>query len=223
MIFYIHLTLNFRLSEATAHSLDNVKQMTATGLQHAIEQHTSLELNIDIDAPYVLIPYAGHYTGDENVLVINLGRLKISTEPRHGLASVKHLYKEGHDNADILQSMIEKSYDKFKIDFTDLQIVLAQSGEDWMECLKASKETVMHVLSPVSLNISVQKCVITDDPRLPLLKVNGELETITLNLVNTKIIQIMSLVNSIPFAAGDEPNEPVFPVSTETVTVTFSL
>lgn len=185
--------------------------MTATGLQYAIEKHTSLELNVDIHAPYIIIPYGGQYTGNENVLVLNLGHLRVTTLPRDDSANVKALYKEGCDDSAILQSMIEQSYDNFNIDFTDLQMVLAQSGEDWMSCLEKSQESPMHILNPLSLKISLQKCVITDDPRLPLMKVKGELPSISINIVNAKLIQIMSLIGSIPFPKSEPA--PVIEVS----------
>lgn len=193
-----------RLSEATANSLNNVKQMTATGLQHAIEKHGSMEIEVDIHAPYIIVPYGGVYTGNENVLVINLGRLKLSTTPRSlSKVNVRTLHDSGTDETDILHQMIDQSYDKFDIVFTDLQVVLAQSGEDWKHCLNLSQETPLHILNPLTLKVTLEKCLITDDPRLPLIKIKGELPSISLKIVNSKLILLMTLISSIPFPENE--------------------
>lgn len=174
--------------------------MTATGLQYAIEKHTYLELSVDISAPYVIIPYGGKYTGNENVLVINLGRLRMSTLPRcKSKPNIKEMYKTGTDASDVLKEMIDQSYDKFNLDFSDLQVILAQSGEDWMSSLMSSKPTPYHILNPLTIMITLEKCLIVDDPRLPLIKVRGELPSISLKVVNSKLVLLMTLINSIPY------------------------
>lgn len=181
--------------------------MTATGLQYAIEKHTSLEVNVDISAPYIIVPYGGKYTGNENVLVINLGRLRMSTEPRaKSMTNVKEMFKAGTDVSDVLRQMIDQSYDKFKLDFSDLQVILAQSGDDWMSCLRSSEGTQYHILNPLTLKISLEKCLISDDPRLPLIKVRGELPSISLQLVNSKLVLLMTLINSIPLPKSEPVN-----------------
>lgn len=188
--------------------------MTATGLQYAIEKHTSLELKIDLHAPYIIIPYGGKYTGNENVLVFNLGRLRMSTLSRQDyVTNVKALHQAGTKETEILNRMIDQSYDKFKIDLTDIQIVLAQSGEDWLECLEQSKESKLHILKPLTLRVSLEKCLITDDPRLPLVKVRGELPSLSLQIVNTKLIHLLSLIHSIPFPKTDIEDDIVVDVS----------
>ncbi|KAJ8973735.1 hypothetical protein NQ317_012874 [Molorchus minor] len=65
-----------QIQAAAGSGLFNVKEMTSTGMAHTIETHARLDINVDLSAPYVIIPYGGKYTGEENVLVLNLGRLK---------------------------------------------------------------------------------------------------------------------------------------------------
>lgn len=42
--------------------LADFKEMSATGLQHAVQQHTTMDLDINLSAPYILIPHGGFYT-----------------------------------------------------------------------------------------------------------------------------------------------------------------
>lgn len=69
------MSINSRIQAAAENKLTDVKQMTSTGLQYAIDKHIRLDLHIDLHAPYVVIPYGGKYTGNEDVLVANLGKV----------------------------------------------------------------------------------------------------------------------------------------------------
>ncbi len=40
---------------------DEIKEQTATGLQHVIEQHKYTDINIDLKPSYVIIPHGGVY------------------------------------------------------------------------------------------------------------------------------------------------------------------
>ncbi|KAF2903862.1 hypothetical protein ILUMI_02321 [Ignelater luminosus] len=196
-----------QLSAAAESSLSNFKEMSATGLQHAIEQHTVLDLKIDLHAPYIIIPYGGKYTGVENVLVINLGCMKISSGDRKDSLDVRHLHARGAGGREILEEMIAQSYDKFVLEFTDLQIVLAQGGEDWLKYVNESSVTPLHLLSPVNLDLTIFKCLITDDPRLPLLKIRGQLPSISINITDVRLLLLVALATSIPFPE-ESPPEP---------------
>lgn len=179
--------------------------MSATGLQYAIQQHTQLDLKIDLHAPYVIIPYGGKYTGVENVLVINLGYMKISSGDRTNSLDIRHLHARGAGGREILEEMIAQSYDKFILEFTDLQIVLAQGGEDWLKYVNESSVTPLHLLSPVNLNLTIFKCLITDDPHLPLVKIRGQLPSISINITDVRLLLLVALATSIPLPEESTP------------------
>lgn len=179
--------------------------MTATGIQYAIDKHIKLDINIDLQAPYVIIPYGGKYTGTENVLVLNFGRLNVySFGVRSSMADVHKLYKEGKDQAYILQFMRENCYDNFMVELNDLQILIAQSDEDWLTTIKDSVHSSMHLLTPLSLKISLSKCLITDDPRLPQTKIKGELPSLNVTMSEARVLLLAALGTSIEFPSSDD-------------------
>ena len=50
--------------QATAESkLADIKEKSATGLQYAIQQQSVLDLNVDLQAPYIIVPHGGLYSG----------------------------------------------------------------------------------------------------------------------------------------------------------------
>jgi hypothetical protein len=55
---------NFFRLQATAESkLADFKEMSATGLQYAIQQQSVMDLSVDLQAPYIIVPHGGFYSG----------------------------------------------------------------------------------------------------------------------------------------------------------------
>ncbi|KRT85331.1 hypothetical protein AMK59_1583, partial [Oryctes borbonicus] len=187
-----------QLSEATAHTISDVKTKSSAGIQHLIDKHVLIDLKIDLSAPYLIIPYGGVYTGTENIIVVNLGRVKITSTDRPK-TSIKEKQLATSTIDEILKVLMEESYDKFTIELTALQVLLVPGGEEWENIMKACKISPLHLLNPISLYLTLHKCIVDDDPRLPQTKVSGVLPAITVKLSDLQLILLFSLVNSIPF------------------------
>ncbi|CAH2018311.1 unnamed protein product [Acanthoscelides obtectus] len=188
---------------AAENRLNKMKEMTTTGLAHAIDKQICLNVNIDIQAPYIIIPYGGKYTGSENVLVANLGHLKIfSFGKRSSTADLKRLHEEGKTQTEIMEHLVKHAYD-FKLEFKNLQILMAQSDENWDAAIKNSMSTDMHLLNPLSISFTYSKCVISDDPKLPHGKVKGQLPSIDVKLSEARILMLFSLIFSITWPSSE--------------------
>nr|XP_023022780.1 vacuolar protein sorting-associated protein 13-like [Leptinotarsa decemlineata] len=180
--------------------------MTSLGLQYAIEKHILLDLNIDLHAPLVIIPSEGKFIEQANVLLVNLGRLKIFTHGKRSSAfEVRKLYEQGKDQKDIFEFMKKNCYDNFRVELSDLQILIAESNENWLTTLSDSVTSDMHLLSPLTLSINYSKCLIVDDPRLPLSIITGELPSISIIFSKARLILLVALMASIDFSGKDIP------------------
>ena len=49
----------FRLQAAAMAKFEDLKEQTATGIQHAIDVHKYTDINIDLKPSYIIIPYGG--------------------------------------------------------------------------------------------------------------------------------------------------------------------
>jgi vacuolar protein sorting-associated protein 13A/C len=59
---------------------------------------------------------------------------------------------------------------------------VAVGQEKWEDSLTRNIVTPMHLLHPTNLTIQLEKCLITDDPRLPKFKVTGTLPNVAVNI-----------------------------------------
>ncbi|XP_044259687.1 vacuolar protein sorting-associated protein 13 isoform X2 [Tribolium madens] len=196
-----------QISAAADSGLSNMKEMTSSGLQHAIDTHVHLDLKVDFRAPYIIIPYGGKYTENENVLVVNLGNFKMHSLDRPPRRDVRQMYAEGCDEKEILKQLMAQSYDQFALELTRVQILIAQSDEDWKIHVNEVKTSDMHILEPINLKVNLATCMITDDPKLPHMKISGELPSIIVNVSDARLLLLMALGNSIPLPKS-EVSEP---------------
>nr|XP_022907872.1 vacuolar protein sorting-associated protein 13-like [Onthophagus taurus] len=183
-------------------SFDNVKYQSSAKIQYAIDNHSQIDLVIDLYAPYVIIPYAGHYSGTENVIAINLGRVKFVS-----IAAEKSAIKEKqrkYTQEELLEALKAESYDKFMLSFSDFQVLLVPGYEDWLPILKKSPKTKYHVLYPMNLDMELYICLVDFDPRLPKCKIEGALSSISLNITDYQLVLTLGLIKSIPFPQTEE-------------------
>lgn len=179
--------------------------MSSSGLQYAIDTHVHLDLKIDFRAPYIIIPYGGKYTENENVLVVNLGNFKMQSLDRPPRRDLRQMYSEGCDEKEILKQLISQSYDQFALELTHVQILIAQSDENWKEHITDVRTSDMHILEPINLKVTLASCMITDDPKLPLMKISGELPSIVVNCSDARLLLLLTLGKSIPLPNSDVP------------------
>ncbi|XP_053387649.1 intermembrane lipid transfer protein VPS13A-like isoform X4 [Mercenaria mercenaria] len=191
-----------QLSQAAMSKFDEIKEQSATGLQHAIDLKKYTEIAVDLQPSYVIVPHGGIWTKQKDVakLVLDLGNLKIGTEKNQSDDSSEPKSPRS------LEEVMLTAYDKFNIKLDRVQLLMAHAGEDWQKARSLS-DSNMHILCPISISILLQKCMFDKDPRMAKMKVRGELPLLSLNMSDHRLQEILSLVQSIPLPEST-PEEP---------------
>lgn len=197
-----------QLQDAAADKLANIKERSATGLQYAISKHPRLELDIEFMPSYIVIPKNGVYhrqQQQDSVIVISLGKLLVQTEPRTKVdTNIRLMHEAGAKQQEIMAEIISQSYDRFFFEICKVQAFVATPNEDWLSVIAYNQETDLHLLQPTSLKISCHLCVIDDDPRLPKMKLTGELSSISVRFSESRVMEAISILLSIPLPKSEE-------------------
>lgn len=69
-------------------------------------------------------------------------------------------------------------------------------GEEWRTVL-SNVDDSMTLLHPTTLEIQFHKCLVTDDPLLPKLRLIGQLPSVVVNITGIILGQNFVLVNNI--------------------------
>lgn len=140
------------------------------------------------------------------MLVVSLGKLLIQTEPRSiEQKNVRAMHGAGANADEILAEIISQSYDKFLFEIQDIQVLVANSNEDWETAINRARGSEMHILEPTFLRLSTHLSVISDDPRLPKVKIACELPSIQVSVTEDRILSILSILTTLPLPESEEP------------------
>ncbi|XP_050667360.1 intermembrane lipid transfer protein Vps13 isoform X3 [Leptidea sinapis] len=192
------------LQAVAENKFSDLKEKSSLGMQYAVHNHTFIELDVDIASSYIIVPQTGIYKGEESCVVVKLGAISVRSEPRSRSLDVSRLHRQGLADDDILREIAGHAYDKMALHLTEMQIVVASSNEDWHSAIVSNEATPLHLLQPTTLVIQIHKCLITDDPRLPKIKIRGELQKIAVGVSEDRLLMLCEILVSMPLPRSEE-------------------
>lgn len=187
-----------KLQAQAVSKLNDIKSMSATGLQHAIEQKKALELLVDLKPSYLIVFEGGRKRKGKLFMVVSFGQLYVHGFPRsRKTPTVQDLVRSGSTEDEVLQVMIAQAYEKYTVKLTAAEAIICPPGEDWRPALKSGKSD-LHVLQPTDIIVDIQKCIVADNVRLPKVKVTGKLPLLRVSVTDFKLVQVLKVLYSIP-------------------------
>uniref|UniRef100_A0A669Q3C3 Vacuolar protein sorting 13 homolog A n=1 Tax=Phasianus colchicus TaxID=9054 RepID=A0A669Q3C3_PHACC len=124
-----------QLTSATLMKLEEFREKTSTGLLYVIETQKVLDLKINLMASYIIVPQKGFYDCTSNLLLLDLGSLKV------GQSSI--------------EDIMSRAYDSFDIQLTSIQLLYSKHDENWQEARKL-KYSSQHILQPLDVNVEFE-------------------------------------------------------------------
>ncbi|KAM8801927.1 intermembrane lipid transfer protein VPS13A isoform 1-T1 [Rhynchonycteris naso] len=179
-----------QLTSATLTKLEEFRDKTATGLLYIIETQKVLDLKINLKASYIIIPQDGIFSPMSNLLLLDLGHLKVTSKIRSELPDTKQ-------GGARLEEIMHRAYDSFDVQLTSIQLLYSRVGENWKEARKLNVST-QHILIPLHFNVEFSKAMVFMDIRMPKFKILGKLPLISLRISDKKLQGILELIESIP-------------------------
>ncbi|XP_065344717.1 intermembrane lipid transfer protein Vps13 isoform X2 [Cloeon dipterum] len=199
-----------QLQAMAVSKLEDIQDRSATLLQHAIHQQKVLDLDIKVAASRMILPQLGKINISEPVpvLVVSLGSLSIASCARDkGLPNISNMIQAGSSEQEVLQEMFSQSYEKFSLQLKEVQVLVAKPGEDWEEKLTKTSESNLHLVQPMSIDISLHRSLLMNDPRIPQFKIAGQLPSLNLHLSEERLLLTAGILVSVPFPES-EPEPP---------------
>ncbi|CAF1265249.1 unnamed protein product [Rotaria sordida] len=189
------------VKQAAYSTYTDVKHRSFILMKHNIEKIKVLDIDIDLQSSYFLLPENGVYRDGVAAVCMDFGHLtlKRSTKPSDSGEQVISP-KEAKDIDDVR----EKSYTQFKLKLENIQLIYANQNESW-EQARQEKNTKIHLIKPMELDLDVGKCIYSDDAVLPAWKVAGNLPSVDLHVSDKRLFQIMNHIQSVPLPESKHP------------------
>uniref|UniRef100_A0A493TJU7 Vacuolar protein sorting 13 homolog A n=1 Tax=Anas platyrhynchos platyrhynchos TaxID=8840 RepID=A0A493TJU7_ANAPP len=179
-----------QLTSATLMKLEEFREKTSTGLLYVIETQKVLDLKINLMASYVIVPQKGFYDSTSNLLLLDLGSLKMKSKSRSDLSELKV-------GQSTIEDIMSRAYDSFDIQLSSIQLLYSKHGENWQEARKL-KYSSQHILQPLDVNVEFSRAMVVTDTRMPKFKLYGQLPLLSVQISDQKLKSILELIDSIP-------------------------
>lgn len=191
------------LLDAAGQTLEGIRKVTRAGLEYALEQHKTIDMQVDMNAPIIIIPE--DVTKEKSlVLVLDAGHIAVTSN----LADQKQLdqlhSKRGqqYSEKDTLE-LEQLMYDRFTIRLDNAQLLI---GDNLEACTRAldSQDRQLHIVERINMAFEAQNAIV-NAPTLTRFKVSGELPVLTLNASDTKYKSLMRIIDiAVPHFGGDD-------------------
>ncbi|CEP17102.1 hypothetical protein [Parasitella parasitica] len=192
-------------------TFEGFKTQTRAGLEYALETHTTLDLNVDMDAPIIIIPES-LTSQDSPVMIIDAGHINVDSQ----LAD-KEVVNE-IKNKDIQNYSIEDTktleglmYDKFNLQLSQTKVLI---GSNTKECLwqlqnhSPRNGVDARFIERIDMNFLIELCILPGKTEFTKMKVSGNLPLLSINLSDSKYKTLMHIVDLIvPKSDDDDSNE----------------
>ncbi|KAG0748282.1 hypothetical protein G6F57_007048 [Rhizopus arrhizus] len=180
-------------------TFEELKFQTRAGLEFALETHTTIDIDIDMDAPIIFIPES---LMNENspVLVIDAGHINIDSE----LADTKvveeikskDIRKFDTEDTKKLESLM---YDKFNLQLTETKILIGSV----QECLWQLQHNALkgdmdpRLVDGIDLKFLVELCILPGKTEFTKFKISGHLPLLSVNVSDSKYKTFMKIIDLV--------------------------
>ncbi|XP_075684410.1 intermembrane lipid transfer protein VPS13A [Rhinoderma darwinii] len=179
-----------QLTSATLNKLEEFRDKTSTGLLYVIETQKVLDLKMHLMASYILVPQDGFYDLTSNLLILDLGSLKMTSKSRSNLPQLK----VGQNS---IEDIMSRAYESFDIQLSNMQMLYSRHYENWKEA-RTENHSAQHILEPMDLRVDFSRAMVVTDARMPKFKLFGELPILSVKISDQKLKGVLELIDSIP-------------------------
>jgi vacuolar protein sorting-associated protein 13A/C len=199
------------LMQTAGATVEQVRQQTRAGLEFALEEHKTINAQLDLQAPLIIVPDS--VTEQSSLcLIVDAGHVSVNSElvDKDTLRDIQSKQKQKLSEAEFkkLESLM---YDKFKLSLDSTQVLIGTTIEETRAQLDAdSPSKNMHVIDRINMDFNVEICIVPKGSDLTKLKISGHLPMLHASISDKKYKGIMRLVDvAIPKFDQDEVDKKV--------------
>ncbi|KAG6336571.1 hypothetical protein ID866_2509 [Astraeus odoratus] len=176
-------------------TLEGLRNETRAGLEYALQTHKTIDLQVDMNAPVIIIPeditsiHGGH-------LIIDAGHISIESDlvDKNILREIHAKRNQQYSEEDYkrLESMM---YDKMFLRLESAQFVVGNDLRACRDALVSEGDDFLHLLERTNIELRVQNSIVPSAINLARFKVAGKLPSLHVNVSDAKYKTLMRLID----------------------------
>ncbi|KAL9595366.1 MAG: hypothetical protein Q9219_006492 [cf. Caloplaca sp. 3 TL-2023] len=200
------------LLETAGATVEGIRQQTRAGLEFALEEHKTLNANLDIQAPLIIIPES--ITSESTLcLVVDAGHVSLNSElvDKETMKDIQSKQKQKYSDEDFKQ-LEGLMYDRFLLRLDSTQVLIGpgiQATKDQVNAKDESKN--YHIIDRITMDFVLETSIIPKATDLTKTRVSGHLPVLHASISDRKYKNMMKLIDiAIPkFESQGSSNETV--------------
>lgn len=208
------------LIDAAGETFDGIRRETRAGLEFALEHHKTIDLQVDMNAPIIIVPERVD-TKECLHMILDAGHIGVNSSLADKAEIRDMQAKKGQALSDDEFHKLEGlMYDEFSLKLESTQLLIGYKLDACLDALHQQQESsALHIIERVGMTFVVQNAML-NLPNLTRFKVSGNLPRLHVNLSDVKYKSLMRIIDvAIPHTDDEvetKPPRPVLPNSKKT-------
>lgn len=196
------------LLETAGATVEGIRQQTRAGLEFALEEHKTLNANLDIQAPLIIIPES--ITKESALcMILDAGHVSLRSDlvDKETMRYIQSKQKKQYTEEDYKQ-LEGLMYDKFLLKLDSTQLLIGPGIQATKDQLSSSEDPHnLHIIDRINMDFTLETSIIPKASDLTKTKISGHLPVLHASISDTKYKNLMRLIDiAIPKFDSDEPS-----------------
>ncbi|KAL6717664.1 Vacuolar protein sorting-associated protein 13 [Lecanora helva] len=184
------------LLETAGATVEGIRQQTRAGLEFALEEHKTLNANLDIQAPLIIIPES--ITKESALcLILDAGHVSLNSElvDKETMRDIQSKQKKQYTEQDFRQ-LEGLMYDKFLLKLDSTQLLIGPGIEATKAQLTVKDESKSyHVIDRINMDFILETSIIPKASDLTKTRISGHLPVLHASISDKKYKNLMRLLD----------------------------
>lgn len=201
-----HMESITALMESAGATVEGIREQTRAGLEFALEEHKTINAELDLQAPLIIVPVS-ITTKESTCLIVDAGHIHVNSElvDQSTMKDIQSKQRQAYSDEDF-KTLESVMYDRFIVKLTSTQVLIGPSIEEAKRQLtERDSENTFHIVEQINVDFVVETSILPKAPNLTKVKVSGHLPMLHAAVSDTKYKNLMRIIEVAIPRFGDDP------------------
>ena len=194
------------LMETAGATVEGLRQQTRAGLEFALQEHKTINAQLDIQAPLIIIPESV-VKQSTLCLIFDAGHVALNSElvDKDTMRDIQSKQKAQYSEKDF-KHLEDLMYDKFLLSLDSTQVLIGPGIEATRDQLESKDDTKnYHIIDRINMDFVLETSIIPKASDLTKTRISGHLPVLHASMSDRKYKNLMKLIDiAIPKFDTDE-------------------
>jgi vacuolar protein sorting-associated protein 13A/C len=184
------------LMETAGSTVEGLRQQTRAGLEFALTEHKTVDVQLDLQAPLIIVPDSVT-TKSSICLILDAGHASVRSNliDKATLADVQSKQKQQYTDQDFKQ-LKDLMYDKFLLRLENTQVLIGSTIEETRKSLEAKDSSRnFHIVERINMDFEIAACIVPKATDLTKFSIDGHLPVLHAMISDAKYKALMKLLD----------------------------